>query len=211
MDDQQIIAMYRERDEHAIEETAAKYGRLCLTVATNLLASPEDANECVNDTWLAVWNTIPPEEPESLTAYICRITRNLAMKRLRLTYDDLAAANPRIIYAGVFGYGQDGPYAEFPAYDDLIQGAIGLPALIGRIGDGVPRYVPLVFVDRAVGLAAVNSITAALFHRERTGRGQSIEIPMFETMVPTMLADGNSWLMKRFQRVIPAGPTNTTS
>ncbi len=84
MDDQQIIAMYRERDEHAIEETAAKYGRLCLTVATNLLASTEDANECVNDTWLAVWNTIPPEEPESLTAYICRITRNLAMKRLRL-------------------------------------------------------------------------------------------------------------------------------
>ena len=59
----------------------------------------------------------------------------------------------------MFGYGQDGPYAEFPAYDDLIQGAIGLPTLIGRTGDGVPRYVPLVFVDRAVGLAAVNSIT----------------------------------------------------
>ena len=84
MEDQQIIAMYLERDEHAIEETAAKYGRLCLTVASNLLASPEDANECVNDTYLAVWNTIPPEEPASLTAYICRITRNLAMKRLRL-------------------------------------------------------------------------------------------------------------------------------
>ena len=84
MDDQKIIAMYRERDEHAIEETAAKYGRLCLTVATNLLASPEDANECVNDAYLAVWNSIPPEEPENLTAYICRITRNMALKRLRL-------------------------------------------------------------------------------------------------------------------------------
>ena len=115
--------------------------------------------------------------------------RPAAMKRLRLTYEDLAAVNPRIIYAGVFGYGQDGPYAEFPAYDDLIQGAIGLPTLIGRVGDGVPRYVPLVFVDRAVGLAAVNSITAALFHRERTGRGQSIEVPMFETMVPFVLGE----------------------
>lgn len=83
MEDERILALYRERDEHAIEETAAKYGRLCLTVATNLLASPEDANECVNDAYLTLWNTIPPEEPESLTAYICRITRNLAAKRLR--------------------------------------------------------------------------------------------------------------------------------
>ncbi len=83
MDDKAILAMYRERDEHAIEETAAKYGRLCLTVATNLLASPEDANECVNDAYLAVWNSIPPEEPENLTAYICLITRNLALNRLR--------------------------------------------------------------------------------------------------------------------------------
>ena len=115
--------------------------------------------------------------------------RPAAMKRLRLTYEDLAAVNPRIICAGVFGYGQDGPYAEFPAYDDLIQGAIGLPTLIGRTGDGVPRYVPLVFVDRAVGLAAVNAITAALYHRERTGRGQSIEVPMFETMVPFVLGE----------------------
>lgn len=82
MDDTRIIAMYRERDEHAIEETAAKYGRLCLSVANNLLANPEDANECVNDTYLAVWNTIPPAEPENLTAYICRITRNQALKRL---------------------------------------------------------------------------------------------------------------------------------
>lgn len=115
--------------------------------------------------------------------------RPAAMKRLRLTWDDLAAVNPRLIYAGVFGYGQDGPYAEFPAYDDLIQGAIGVPELIGRVGDGTPRYVPLVFVDRAVGLSAVNAITAALYQRERTGRGQSLEIPMFETMVPFVLGE----------------------
>jgi len=96
MDDNKILALYRERNEHAIEETAAKYGRLCLTVATNLLASPEDANECVNDTWLALWNSIPPEEPENLTAYICRITRNLALNRLRLANTAKRAAGAEI-------------------------------------------------------------------------------------------------------------------
>jgi crotonobetainyl-CoA:carnitine CoA-transferase CaiB-like acyl-CoA transferase len=115
--------------------------------------------------------------------------RPAAMKRLRLAWEDLQAVNPRLVYAGVFGYGQDGPYADFPAYDDLIQGAIGLPALLARTGDGTPRYVPLVFVDRAVGMSAVNAITAALYQRERTGRGQSIEVPMFETMVPFVLGE----------------------
>ena len=85
MDDQQIIAMYRERDEHAIEETAAKYGRLCLTVATNLLASTEDANECVNDTWLHTWNAIPPRRPNKLAAFLGKITRNLALNRYEKT------------------------------------------------------------------------------------------------------------------------------
>ena len=83
MDDTRIIAMYRERDEHAIEETAAKYGRLCLTVATNLLASPEDANECVNDTWLALWNSIPPEKPRCLRAYLAKLSRNIALDYIK--------------------------------------------------------------------------------------------------------------------------------
>lgn len=115
--------------------------------------------------------------------------RPAAMARLKLTYDDLRAANPRIIYAGLFGYGQTGPLADEPAYDDLIQGAIGLPTLLAQTGDGRPAYVPLVFVDRAVGLAAVNAITGALFHRERRGVGQAIEIPMFETMVPFVMGE----------------------
>jgi len=115
--------------------------------------------------------------------------RPAAMKRLRLTYDVFAEVNPRIVYCGVYGYGQDGPYAAFPAYDDLIQGAIGLPELVGRVGDGTPRYVPIVFVDRAVGAAAVNAILAALYRRERTGRGQAVDVPMFETMVPYVLGE----------------------
>ncbi len=115
--------------------------------------------------------------------------RPQAMARLGLTWEKLSALNPRLVMVGMVGYGQQGPYAAKPAYDDLIQGAVGVPSLVAVVGDGTPRYVPLAFVDRAVGLAAVNAVTAALFRREKSGRGQSIEVPMFETMVPFVLGE----------------------
>lgn len=116
--------------------------------------------------------------------------RPQAMARLGLSYQDLAAANPAIIYAGVFGYGEDGPYAGKPAYDDLIQGASGAASLFALTGgDEAPRYVPLAIADRVVGIHAVNSILAALLHRERTGEGQQVDIPMFETMVTMVMGD----------------------
>jgi len=115
--------------------------------------------------------------------------RPQAMARLGLTYGALSSANPRLIFVSLVGFGEGGPYAGMPAYDDLIQGLIGLPSLIARIGDGTPRYVPLAFVDRAVGLATANAVSAALYRREKTGVGQSIEIPMFETMVPFVLGE----------------------
>ena len=115
--------------------------------------------------------------------------RPQAMARLGLTYEALAERNPRLIFVGLVGFGQGGPYAGMPAYDDLIQGIIGLPSLIAQVGDGVPRYVPLAFVDRTVGVTAANAITAALYRREKSGVGQSIEIPMFETMVQFVLGE----------------------
>ena len=115
--------------------------------------------------------------------------RPQAMARLGLAYEDVAGSNPAIIYAGVFGYGQDGPYAARPAYDDLIQGACAVPTLLAKAGDGSPRYVPLTIADRIVGLFAVNAILAALRHRDVTGRGQRIDVPMFETMANFVLID----------------------
>lgn len=115
--------------------------------------------------------------------------RPQAMARLGLTWQALSALNPRLIYVGAFGYGQDGPYAAKPAYDDLIQGALGLPSLVARVGDGVPRYVPIAMIDRTVGMAVVNAVCAALYRREKTGVGQSVDVPMFETMVPFMLGE----------------------
>jgi crotonobetainyl-CoA:carnitine CoA-transferase CaiB-like acyl-CoA transferase len=115
--------------------------------------------------------------------------RPQAMARLKLDYDSVAAVNPGIVYAGMFGFGQDGPYAAKPAYDDLLQGASGLSHLIARAGDGTPRYVPTAMADRVVGLSAVGAILASLLHRQRTGQGQQVDIPMFETMVGFVLGD----------------------
>jgi len=115
--------------------------------------------------------------------------RPQAMQRLRLGYEDVAAINPRLIYAGVFGFGQDGPYAAKAAYDDLIQGGSALAHLMARGGDGTPRYVPNALVDRIVGLNAVGAILASLVHRDRTGVGQRVDIPMFETMAGFVMGD----------------------
>jgi crotonobetainyl-CoA:carnitine CoA-transferase CaiB-like acyl-CoA transferase len=115
--------------------------------------------------------------------------RPQAMARLKLDYESVAAVNPRIVYAGMFGFGQDGPYAAKPAYDDLLQGGSGLSHLIARAGDGTPRYVPTALADRVVGLSAVGAILASLLHRDRTGQGQRVDIPMFETMVGFVMGD----------------------
>lgn len=115
--------------------------------------------------------------------------RPQAMKRLGLTYEVLAEYNPGLIYVGTFGFGQNGPYAARPAYDDLIQGASGAAALLADSGDGIPRYVPINIADRIVGLHAVNAVLAALRYRDQTGKGQRIDIPMFETMTSFVLGD----------------------
>jgi crotonobetainyl-CoA:carnitine CoA-transferase CaiB-like acyl-CoA transferase len=115
--------------------------------------------------------------------------RPQAMARLGLDYAAVAAINPRIVYAGLFGFGQDGPYAARPAYDDLIQGAATLPHLIARATGGIPRYVPTAMADRIVGQTAVGAILASLLARGRTGRGDRVDIPMFETMVAVVLGD----------------------
>lgn len=83
MTDAEIIASFWERADSAIPSIAEKYGAYCSSIARNILGSPEDAEECANDTWMRVWNSIPPEKPLCLSAYVGRIARNLAISRLR--------------------------------------------------------------------------------------------------------------------------------
>lgn len=92
MDDNKIVELYWERMEEAIKETALKYGRLCTHIAKNILLSCEDSEECVNDTYFAVWNAIPNERPNGFSAFISRITRNLALKKYE--YISAAKRNP---------------------------------------------------------------------------------------------------------------------
>lgn len=83
MDDKQIICLFFERSEQAITELSQKYGDLCMKIARSILDDPQDAEECVNDAWLGAWNSIPPQSPDPLRAYICRIVRNHALKKYR--------------------------------------------------------------------------------------------------------------------------------
>jgi crotonobetainyl-CoA:carnitine CoA-transferase CaiB-like acyl-CoA transferase len=114
--------------------------------------------------------------------------RPSAMKRLKLSYEDVRAVNPKIIYCGLFGFGQGGRYREKAAYDTIIQGGAGMAELHNRAG-GTPRYVPIVVADRTVGNIAVQMVMMALFNRERKGEGASIEIPMFENMAKFVLEE----------------------
>jgi crotonobetainyl-CoA:carnitine CoA-transferase CaiB-like acyl-CoA transferase len=114
--------------------------------------------------------------------------RPAAMERLGLGYADVRAVSPRIVYTDLVGYGQDGPYAAKPAYDDLIQGISGLAGTFARV-DGEPRFVPALIADRITGMNAAHAVIAALFARERSGEGQCVEVPMFETLAELVLSD----------------------
>jgi crotonobetainyl-CoA:carnitine CoA-transferase CaiB-like acyl-CoA transferase len=131
-----------------------------------------------------VWNVRPP-----------------AMARLGLAYEDVKAVNPKIVYVGMFGFGQDGRYRNKPAYDSIIQGSAGVAAL-NHMATGEPRYLPMVMADRSVGLIATQMILLALFHRERTGEGSAVEIPMFENMAKYVLEE--HMYLKTFEP--PLGP-----
>ena len=115
--------------------------------------------------------------------------RPQAMARLKLDYDEVRAVNPKIIYVGAFGYSQSGPYAAKAAYDDLIQGASGLPWLLREAGAESPRFVPATMADRSVGLHVVNAVCAALYSREKTGEGQRVDVPMFESLLQSVLGE----------------------
>ena len=112
-----------------------------------------------------------------------------AMARLGLDEARLRAADPRLIYCAILGFGPDGPYAGRPAYDDLIQGLTALPHLVQRQTGGPPRYTPLALADRVAELHSLSAILAALVERGRTGQGQLVEVPMFEVMASFVLGD----------------------
>jgi crotonobetainyl-CoA:carnitine CoA-transferase CaiB-like acyl-CoA transferase len=109
--------------------------------------------------------------------------RPQALRKLGLDYETLSAEHPRIIYCGVYGFSESGPYAGRPAFDDIIQAMSGLAVLQGNNDPEGPRYVNTIVADKTSGLTAAGAIAMALYERERSGQGQAVEVPMFETMV----------------------------
>jgi len=105
-----------------------------------------------------------------------------AAERLGIGAEAVTRRNPRIVYAAATGFRKDGPWRDRPAYDDVIQGATGIAAL-NREASGIAHYVPMAFADKLVGYILASSIGMALFRRERTGHGEQVHVPMFETVL----------------------------
>jgi crotonobetainyl-CoA:carnitine CoA-transferase CaiB-like acyl-CoA transferase len=114
--------------------------------------------------------------------------RSKAVAKLGFGYDDVAAINPSIVYTNCYGYGRRGPNRDLPAYDDTIQAECGIPA-VQELLTGEANYVGTIMADKVAGLTALYATTMALFHRERTGEGQEVEVSMFETMASFMLVE----------------------
>ena len=114
--------------------------------------------------------------------------RPKAASRLAIDYETIAELNPSIIYASATGFGEAGPFADKPAYDDLIQGASGIASLYGEV-TGTPRYVPSVMADKTTGLFLSNYISMALVHKERTGEGQKLHVPMYESFAAFVISE----------------------
>lgn len=123
-------------------------------------------------------------------------SRPQAIERLGLGYDTLKSINPRLVYAYGLGYRSTGPYGHKAAYDDLVQGASGAAMLQSRVDGGPPRFLPSLIIDKTTGLHLAMAILAALVHRERTGEGQLVEVPMLESFAAFLLVEhmyGATW------------------
>ena len=116
--------------------------------------------------------------------------RGKALERLGLDFASLSLLNPKLVYVHCTGFGQDGPNADLQAYDDVIQAATGATTLLPRTdGDPRPRYLPSLIADKVAGLHAAYAALAAIIHKLRTGQGQRVEVPMFETFSSFMLLE----------------------
>ena len=116
--------------------------------------------------------------------------RPAALARLSLSSETLRERNPRLITVAAVGFGSDGPYRDKPAYDDSVQSVSGMAGLATMCSpDNPPAYAPTIIADKLGGVTAAYAIMAALYHRERTGQAQHVEVPMFETLASFLLVE----------------------
>jgi len=114
--------------------------------------------------------------------------RPRAARRLGLSYEMFRAVNPGLVYVGTYGFRATGPYADKPAYDDIIQAASGLASLQSAL-TGEPRFVPTIVADKTSSMTLLAAVLAALYHKARTGEGQEVEVPMFESLAAWIMVE----------------------
>ena len=143
-----------------------------------------------------VLNLKDPEDLASMKALLADAdvfihnVRGQAVEKLGLGYEAVKALQPEIIYAHCVGFDQSGPYADLQAYDDVIQAASGAATLLPRVdGNPRPRYFPSLIADKVAGLHGVYAVLAAIIHRLRSGKGQFVEVPMFEAFTHFMMLE----------------------
>lgn len=156
MNDSEILELYRNRDEGAIEQTEIKYGRYCESIAFSILSSVEDSEECANDTYMKAWNSIPPNFPEKLCAYLGKITRNLAIDRLR-----------SINRGKRMGFGYDVSLSELegciPTAEDEIERLLDAEALSSVINSLLKKSTKknrFIFIARYFECKSISAISA---------------------------------------------------
>ena len=163
MDDAEILALYFARSEQAIRETQAKYGWYCSSIAYRILSSLEDSQECVSDTWLKAWDTIPPAKPENLQAYLGKITRNNALHRLRAANTKKRGRDTAsIALSELDECVSDGSTPE----DDMIRKQ--LAESVNRFLGTLPREKRVVFVLRYWYMYSTKEIAGKMGMRENT-------------------------------------------
>ena len=152
MEDETIVALYWARDEAAIPATAKKYGAYCAAIAGNILESPQDAEECVNDTYLHAWNAMPPSRPQALKAFLGKITRNLSLNRVRRHHALKRSGAAVVEELGEIATGAD-PVGEAVERRDLLRA-------IDAFLEGLPKRQRQLFVGRYWYFDSVTDLAA---------------------------------------------------
>lgn len=157
MEDSEIVDLYWQRSDRAIRETEQKYGRYCHRIAYNICANNEDAEECVNDTWLRAWNAMPTQRPKLLSGFLGAITRNLALDHYR-------SKRSRKRGGGEIPLALEelGDCLSSPSDPERALEARELEQAISRFVDGLPETEQLIFLSRYWFLAPVAEIAARL-------------------------------------------------
>ena len=169
VEDQKIVDLYWSRDEDAILHTQRKYGGLCQTIAQNILGNREDAEECVNDTYLKVWDSIPPQRPQSLVAFLSRVVRNISLDRYRHNHAEKRSRGADVMFSELEECLTEESLSALPA-------EVGIRDAINRFLKTLDQESRILFVRRYYYMDSNEILAKTFMIRENTVRQRLFRI-----------------------------------